>query len=123
LNFKRVRKMAPHIGIGVPEDGFTKEEEKIAELVAENSIETLYARLPNNRLKFIVAAHYELGYPQELVAKILGITQPSLMWQINLIKRIYLGKGYNGANRPKYLNKKEIKVEDMMKFLSVMGED
>lgn len=119
MNYKLLKR----IGINEPSDGYTPDEEKIAELLADHTVQSLYAKLPNNRMKFIVATHFELGYPQDLVADMLGISQPSLSDQIALIQKVFLGKPYNSRNKPNKFKNKSIKSEDMFKFLVALSEE
>lgn len=105
-------RLARVVGIQSPPDGYTVEEKEIEKLVVEETIHSLYQKLPTNRMRFIVASHFELGYPQDIVATILGITQPALVDEIALIQRILLGKPY----KPKKKGK-TVKLEDVMKLL------
>ena len=68
-------------------------------------------------MKFIVAAHYELGYSQELVAEILDIKQPSLQDEIQHIRRVLKGDPYKPH---KY--KGTIKLEDLMKLCLLLKQ-
>lgn len=114
-------KIARRAGIEVPSDGFTPEEKKIAELLGDYSVHHLYAKLPTNRMKAIVALHFELGYPQDMVAQIFGVSQPTLVDQIALIQKILKGGTYNqNYARPK---KKEIGMEQLFGILLQMKED
>ena len=108
MNYKTMRR----VGINEPIDGFLDIERDLAILLAENTIYSLYNKLPTPRMKFIVAAHFELGYPQEDVAVMLGVSQPSLIDEINLIRRVLLGKPY----RPRK-TKRTIKQEELLKTL------
>ena len=76
------------------------------------TVESLYQKLPTNRMKFIVAAHFELGYPQDLVAQMLNITQPSLSDEINLIQRVLRGKEYKPRKKDA-----RVKIEDVLKMI------
>lgn len=108
-------KLARVVGIRRPKDGYTIEEQTLEKLLAESTIQSLYAKFPTARLKFIVAAHFELGYPQELVAEILGITQPTLVNDIALIQRILLGKPYKPRKTVA-----AIEVTDLLKVLLLL---
>ena len=110
-------KRAQVVGLKQPLDGFTSEEEHLYTLLTDNTIASLYAKLPTSRMKFIVAAHFELGYPQSLIAEILGISQPTLVDQIELIKQILKGKIY----KPKK-EKVHIKHEDLFKVLMLLQQ-
>lgn len=99
-------------GIQKPDDGYTPEEDRIIHLLVKNSIEQLYSKFPTARMKFIVAAYYELGYPQETIASMLGISQPTLLDELRLIKRILLGKPYSPR-----VKKVEVRIEDVFTVL------
>jgi len=77
-----------------PSDGFTKDEKQIARLLTEETVRSLYMKLPNSRMKAITALHFELGYPQQLVADIFGVSQPQIALDIANIKRIIKGGTY-----------------------------
>jgi len=119
MNYKLLRRL----GINEPPDGYTAEEEKLAELLGEHTVQSLYAKLPNSRMKFIVATHFELGYPQDLVAEMLGISQPSLVDQIGLIQKVFLGKEYNARNKPKKFRGNTMRIEDLYRFMLAVAED
>lgn len=105
------------IGIHTPIDGFTEEEKLLKRVIEEESLKTLYAKLPTSRMKFVVAAHYELGYPQELVAEILGIKQPSLQDEIQHIRRVLRGDPYKPKKK-----KAVVKIEDLMKLCLLLRQ-
>lgn len=86
-------------------------------LLADLTVQSLYAKLPTPRMKAIVALHFELGYSQELVAQMFGMKQPSLVDEIALIQRILLGKPY----RPRRKVQPEAKREDVQKVLDILG--
>ena len=109
-------RLAKVIGIKGPVDGYTVEEKQIEKLLAEVTIHSLYAKLPTSRMKFIVAAHFELGYPQDLVAKMLGMKQPSLVDEIALIQRIILGKDYTPRKK-----KAEMPQEELQLVIRMLG--
>lgn len=109
-------KLAKAIGINEPPDGYTTEEVQLEMLIANNTIETLYAKLPTSRMKFIVAAHFELGYPQEVVAEILGIKQPTLFEEIELIKMVLNGYKY----KPRKF-RDEVTTEDVLAMIASMA--
>jgi hypothetical protein len=103
-------KLARVAGIKSPIDGYTLEERVLEKLLTESTIRSLYAKLPTFRMKAIVALHFELGYPQELVADMMGVAQPSLVDEIALIQQVLLGKIY----RPRK-NSVERKQEEAFK--------
>ena len=105
------------IGIGTPSDGFTEVESALKTVLEEESLRTLYAKLPTSRMKFVVAAHYELGYSQQIIADILGITQPSLQDEIKHIRRVLKGQPY----KP-HKHKGTIKLEDLMKLCLLLKQ-
>lgn len=105
------------LGILTPSDGYTEEEKLLQRIITEESLKTLYNKLPTSRMKFIVAAHYELGYSQEIVAEILGIRQPSLQDEINHIRRVLRGNPY----KP-HKHKGTIKIEDLMKLCLLLKQ-
>ncbi len=107
MNYKTLRR----VGIQVPNDA-TVEELELASVLANNTIQSLYAKLPTPRMKFIVAAHFELGHTQTEVSEMLGITQPALKDEINLIQRVLLGKPYQPRKK-----KATVRIEDVMKML------
>lgn len=111
-------KLAKVIGVQEPEDGFTVEEKEIEKLLVSNTVQSLYAKIPTNRLRFIVAAHFELGYTQQDIASILGITQPALADEISLIQRILLGKKYKSRRKEGV-----IKVEDMFQVMLILAKE
>lgn len=113
-----MRYKAAGLGIGTPSDGYTDEEKLLQRVITEESLKTLYGKLPTNRMKFIVAAHFELGYSQEMIAEMLGIKQPSLQDEIQHIKRVLKGNPY----KP-YKRKKVIKLEDLMKYCLLMKHE
>jgi hypothetical protein len=104
-------------GINEPPDGFTELEKEIAKVLVSNTVSSIYNRLPTDRMKFIVASHFELGYTQDTVAEILGVTQPTLVDEINLIRRVILGR----PHRPKR-RKYKVTKEDVIKLLHYMNE-
>lgn len=105
------------LGMGTPADGFTDTEKALKSVIEEESLKTLYNKLPTSRMKFVVAAHYELGYSQQIVADILGITQPSLQDEIIHIRRVLKGQPY----KP-HKHKGTIKLEDLMKLCLLLKQ-
>lgn len=105
-------KFSAVIGMGTPTDGLDDTEKELQRVIQEESLKTLYAKLPTSRMKFVVAAHYDLGMSQQLVADILGITQPSLQDEINHIRRVLSGQSY----KP-HKHKGTVRMEDVFKAL------
>ncbi len=105
------------LGLLEPADGFTDEEKELTRLLGEATIQQMYNKLPTSRMKFIVAAHFELGYSQELLAEMLGIKQASLNEEIQLIKKVLLGRPYR-PHKPKGT----IKVEDVFKMMMCLKQ-
>lgn len=85
---------AKFLGFNEPEDGFTKVETQLRDLISNNTIQMIYAKLPTARMKFIVAMHFELGYTQEFLAEMLGVRQETLVEEIELIKMVLMGYKY-----------------------------
>lgn len=64
-----------------PTDGFTKMEQTfLKQLVVQ-----MYRIIKNPEDKFIMLAHYELGYPQEVIADMLGKSQVMVSTRIKKI--------------------------------------
>lgn len=106
-----------YTNIATPQDGYDDTEKALKVLIEEESLRHLYNKLPTSRMKFVVAAHYELGYSQQIVADILGITQPSLQDEIKHIRKVLRGDPYKPH---KY--KGEVKLEDLMKWIHLMKQ-
>lgn len=99
----------------VPEDGYTKEEEQLLPVWGDLTLTRIYGRLPTNRMKAIVALHFECGYTQEQVASVFGISQGRISQEIERIKDILKGgegRDYKGNRISNPLN-----VEDLISFL------
>jgi len=111
-------KLGSSIGMSTPSDGLDDTEKELKRTIEVEALRTLYNKLPTNRMRFVVAAHYELGYPQEFVAEILGITQPSLQDEISHIRRVLKGDPY----KP-YKKKASIKVADLMQWCLLMKQE
>lgn len=105
------------LGLGIPTDGLDETEKELQRIITEESLKNLYSKLPTSRMKFVVAAHYELGYSQELIAEILGIKQPSLQDEIDHIRKVLKGDPYKPR---KY--KGMVKVEDVMRTLMLLRQ-
>jgi hypothetical protein len=108
-------KLARRIGLNTPPDGYTVEEKQLEKIITTLTIHEMYRKLPTSRMKFIAAAHFELGYPQDLVAEILGISQPTLVNEIALIQRVLLGKPYKPRRKEGV-----VKVEDMFQMMLLL---
>lgn len=93
---------ARRAGILPPPDGYTSEEKQLERLLGEHSVSTLYAKLPTTRMKAIVALHFELGYKQELVAEIFGVSQSHISQEIKAIRQYFLGKPVWSQNGAEY---------------------
>lgn len=105
------------IGFQTPGDGLTETEKALKGVIAQESVKILYSKLPTSRMKFIVAAHYELGYSQQMVADILGIKQSSLYDEIYHIRRVLKGNPY----KP-HKHKGTIKVEDLLSLCLLLRQ-
>lgn len=81
-------------GIQTPPDGMTDVEKSLSKVLFENTVQTIYAKLPTSRMKAIVALHFELGYTQDEVAEMFGVTQPRVKVEINNIRKILAGKKF-----------------------------
>lgn len=110
------------MGFRTPADGLTDEEKEIERLVGSHAVENLYAKLPTSRMKAIVAMHFELGYPQEVVASVFGVDQSRIAQEIKIIKSIFLGTGTNKYNPYKKRKPKEITVPDLIQLLLMLQE-
>ena len=110
-------KVSKTLGFKEPLDGYTEEEKLLEQLIAISTIQNIYRKLPTSRMKFIVAAHFELGYSQELLAEMLGITQPSLNEEITNIRRVLAGKPY----RP-HKQKVVIQPQDLINYLLLVSK-
>lgn len=98
-----------------PTDGYSEEEKILKSVIEQESLKSLYKKLPTNRMRFVVAAHFDLGMSQELIADILGIKQPSLQDEIAHIRKVLSGQSY----KP-YKSRGVVKIEDVMKALMYM---
>jgi len=97
------------LGIAEPPDGFTPEEKVLLQLAGEHTVESIYAKLPTSRMKAVVAMHFELGYNQEMLARIFNVTQEQIALEIRNIQKVLLGKPYR-PHKPKNV----IRVEDLL---------
>lgn len=87
-------KLSKVLGFQEPSDGLSDLEKQLQVLIINSTVQTLYAKLPTARMKFIVAAHFELGYTQDMLAEMLGVRQETLKEEIELIKMVVLGYKY-----------------------------
>ena len=106
------------LGLNTPPDGFTEEERAIKHLLFENTVHSIYAKLPTSRMKAIVALHCELGYTQEMVARMFGVTQEQISQEIGNVKRILTGKRYRPHKR-----KPVIDVQDLLNICLALQKD
>ena len=67
----------------LPPDGLNQIE---MEIVATGK-SRLYQKLGNDRLRFLMAMVFELGYRQEDVAYMLKISQPAISQQLDTIRK------------------------------------
>lgn len=111
------RSLINYLGIQQPIDGYTEEEKVLEKLLVETTVHSMYAKLPTNRMKFIVAAHFELGYPQELLSDMLGISQERIVVEIGNIRKILLGKPF----KP-YKQKGKISVDQLLELCMMLKE-
>lgn len=116
--------MNPLLGIQTPPDEFTDEESQIAKLVAEHTIQSVYAKMPTSRMKAIVALHFELGYNQELVAEMLNVTQSQISREIELIRRVLMNRPsrskYNRPYSPRRPKPNGVHVYDLLSLVSLL---
>lgn len=103
------------MGFGEPSDGLTDDEKALRSVIEQESLKKLYRKLPTNRMRFVVCAHFELGMTQELVAEILDIKQPTLQDEIAHIKRVLLGKPYKPQR-----HKGTVKINDLMNYILLL---
>lgn len=96
-----------------PPDGMTDEEKKIEKVLGDATIQVMYSKLPTARMKAITALHFELGYKQEVVAEIFGISQPAIVQELNVIRAILMGK----RHRP-HTNAMKLSVEDLLNIIA-----
>lgn len=106
------------LGFNEPEDGYTLVEEKLRDLISNNTVQMIYAKLPTSRMKFLVAAYYELGYTQEMLSDILDVQPQTLQEELDLIKMVLMGYKYT----PRKF-KDDVKTSDVLKImLTLRGE-
>lgn len=96
-----------------PTDGLTEEEKKIEKVLGDATIQLLYSKLPTSRMKAITALHFELGYKQEVIAEMFGISQPAIVQECNIIRAILTGK----KHRPHAVAMK-LSVEDLLAIIT-----
>jgi hypothetical protein len=80
------------IGLKRPADGLTSVEKEIEKLLSIGTVETLYGKLPTSRMKFLVAAYWELNYNQQVLANILDVTQEQISYELAMIRKVFLDK-------------------------------
>jgi predicted DNA-binding protein YlxM (UPF0122 family) len=107
------------IGLKRPIDGYTREEIYLQRLLVYSTIDSLYRKLPTNRMKSIVAMHFELGYPQQIVAQIFDITQQTLADEIEVIKKILLNAGKRTPKKPK----KPLSAQQVERILEMLAHE
>lgn len=106
-------KLSKVLGFGEPTDGLSDLEKQLEDVISNNTVQSLYAKLPTARMKFIVAAHFELGYTQEMLAEMLKVRQATLNEEIELIKMVVLGYNY----KPRKF-KDKFKSEDLLALMA-----
>jgi predicted DNA-binding protein YlxM (UPF0122 family) len=99
-----------------PIDGLTPEEKKIIPQLGKLTVSRMYAKMPTNRLKAIMALYYECEYSQETIGEIFGINQSRVAQEIGLIKDILCGRVLITDMR---FSRKKLKVEDVLSYLLV----
>ncbi len=115
-------KMSKIIGFRTPEDGLTPEEKQIELLVGTMAVENLYAKLPTSRMKAIVAMHFELGYPQQVIAAVFNVDQSRIAHEIRIIKKIFLNKDTEKYNPFKPRKPKALSVPEVIKMLMMLQD-
>lgn len=101
-----------------PSDGLTDEEKKIEKALGDATIQLLYSKLPTSRMKAITALHFELGYKQEVIAEMFGISQPAVVQELNIIRAILMGK----KHKPHKATVR-IGVEDVLSFITTYQQN
>lgn len=109
------RELSKRLGLKTPVDGLTEEEKQLADLIGNNVVETIYAKLPTARMKAVVALHFELGYDQETIGQMFGVRQEQIALDIRNIKKVLTGKSYH-PHKPKV----KLRVEDVMSMLMTL---
>jgi hypothetical protein len=64
-------------------------------------------------MKFLVAAHFELGYSQEMLAEILGISQPAVSQELRYIRDVFIGRSRRSKQGKPYNPQKSIKTPNL----------
>lgn len=105
------------LGMGIPSDGLDDVEKQLQRVMTEESLKLLYSKLPTSRMKFVVAAHYELGYTQQLISEILGIKQGSLVDEIYHIKRVLMGNPYKPQKKSD-----KVSINDLMNLALLLKQ-
>lgn len=116
------RNISAVLGFKTPSDGKTKEEKLLEKEISQNTVYSLYSKLPTSRMKFIVAAHFELGYTQEMIAEILSTSQPNISAEIKTIQDVFIGRSRRSRQGKKYKpknwrTKPELSPEDVMRTM------
>lgn len=111
------RTIAKRLGFRTPPDGYTEEEKILQDLICERVVDELYGKMPTSRMKAILAMHFELGYDQETLGKVFGVTQEQVALDIANIRKLLLGKPYKPHKR-----KQSIKKEDLIKMMISLAE-
>lgn len=81
-----------NLPIAEPVDGYTPEEEEILSIIGTMTISQIYGKLPTNRMKAIVALHFDAGYSKETVAEIFGVSRSRISQEVGVIRDILSGK-------------------------------
>jgi len=120
------RKIAKMVGIIEPPDGFTDEERVITRIISEDTVDTIYKKLPTTRMK-AVAAMLENGYPLDVIASIFDVSRPRISQEIKTIKLILGGKKQRTYNwkieaPTRYASSKKLGVADVLSILHSLIE-
>ena len=113
------------VGINTPSDGFTAEEQQLSRLIGEQAVATLYHKLPTSRMKALVAMHHELGYKQELLAEIFGVSQERINQELMLIRKYFLQKPDRSVHNRPYVPREKpptIKIADLLRVVMLFKE-
>lgn len=96
--------------------------------LSDQTVETLYAKLPTTRLKAIAALHFELQYKQEVIGNILGVTQERIAQECAIIRNVLLDKPtavavQGSAYKPRgYKNEKTVSITAILRLISSLTE-
>lgn len=105
------REISKRMGLRMPPDA-TPEEFEFADLLPDLVFDSIYGRLPTDRMRALVAMHFELGYDQVSLAKLWGVSQPAIAYEIEIIRQILKGKKHKPQKR-----KKGIDTNDLLKLI------